>query len=80
VSYERLSPRQKQAVDLLFSGACCMKPYKNRDEAMGYRMGVTEGTAKGFVNQAAIKYSIDAFDWDIGVRLCYLRAKELGML
>jgi hypothetical protein len=80
VIYDLLSRRQKQAVDLLMSGACCKKPYKSRYKAMAEKMGIVERVAMGHVRLAANAYGIDAWDWDVGIRLCYLRAKELGMI
>jgi DNA-binding CsgD family transcriptional regulator len=80
VSYASLSPRQKQAVDLLMSGACSTKRLQRRYAAMGKIMGVGEKVAKMHVMNAAEKYGVEYMSWCVAVRLVYLRAKELGML
>jgi hypothetical protein len=84
MSYTRLSPRQKQAVDALISGQFLIFASgfrgNSNNKAIGRTMGVSENAAKTYISQAGRKYGIPRQQWCVAVRLCYLRAKELGML
>lgn len=78
MSYESLSPRQKQAVDILMSGDCAPR---NTIATLADRMGISGTTVKQTLHEAAYKYGVPPNGPYIpSVRLVYLRAKELGML
>jgi hypothetical protein len=77
VSYERLSPRQKQAVDLLFDYD---RGPRNTISYLSEQMNLAPTTVKQLLSKSSAKYGIQSHLYIPSVRLVYLRAKELGML
>jgi len=77
MTYNRLSPRQKQLVDFLMASV-----HKDRGliAQCAEHLGLAKVTVRQQLQSIYRKYDIDRSKYTPHVRLIYLRALELGLL
>jgi DNA-binding NarL/FixJ family response regulator len=72
MSYEHLSPKQKQVLNGMMAGGS--------QTQIAESLQVTRRTVKSYVSIMAFKYHIDGKIFCPQVRLVYLRARELRLI
>lgn len=79
MSYELLTAREKEIVDLVMSGLYVAEGRDYRKE-LGRQLGISESTVAKHCWRIYAIYRIDLSKFRGMVRLVYLRAKELGLI
>ena len=78
MSYDRLSGREKDVVNLLMDAG--LSEIRNRQVMMAKELGISTSTVKQALRTVGFKYGVDARIHNVSVRVVYLRALELGLL
>ena len=79
MSYEKLTTRERQILDLMFSGKI-HDADKGLHKSIAQVLGIGNRTVKGAIRMIGWKYGVDSKTFHLSNRIVYLRAKELGLI
>ena len=80
MSYDLLSPKPQEVLDRLMSIGGQYEGRGTTLQAIAHAMHISPRTLKAYIKSIGLAYSVDPAEYHTRIRICYLRAKELGLI